>query len=147
MNKFFDIFNPARLIIVCCVILFSHATTADIAIVVNPNSSESSISTSHAKKVFLGKKTAFTSGNTATAVDQPEGSDLRNTFYQKLSNKNEAQMKAYWSRMIFSGKATPPHIVADDTAVKAWLASQSDGIGYIDSSAVDESVKVLLMIK
>jgi len=55
-------------------------------------------------------------------------------------------MKAYWSKMIFSGKAAPPAVFDNDAAVKSWVASNTDGIGYIDSSQVDVSVKVILTI-
>lgn len=147
MKRFYHLLNFTGLSMICWALLFSHAATAEIAIIVNSGNPESTISASHAKKLFLGKKTSFASGQAAVAVDQAEGNETRNMFYQQLANKSEAQMKAYWSRMIFSGKATPPNTVADDADVKDWLTGHNNGIGYIDSSAVDASVKVLLILE
>jgi len=119
---------------------------AEIAIIANAANPEASISAGEAKKIFLGKRTSFPGGAWAAPVDQVEGSATRDTFYQKAAHKDAAQMKAYWSKMIFSGKATPPEAVADDAAVKAWVAGNKDGIGYVDSGVVDSSVKVLLTL-
>ena len=47
---------------------------------------------------------------------------------------------------MFSGKGQPPREVGDDAAVKAWVASNPEAIGYIDGKFVDGSVKVLFII-
>jgi len=141
MNKIINIIKPLSLVIVYCSALFSYSALADIAVIASSGSATSSLSAKDVKKIFLGKSTAM------TPVDQADGSATRNTFYEKAANKNESQMKAYWSKMIFSGKATPPEIATDDAAVKAWVASNKNGVGYIDSGSVDGSVKVLLTIK
>jgi hypothetical protein len=46
--------------------------------------------------------------------------------------------------MVFTGKGTPPKEVADDAAVKSFVATTPGAVGYIDESKVDASVKVLL---
>ena len=119
---------------------------AEIVVIANAANPEASVSVGEAKKIFLGKRTSFPGGAWAAPVDQVEASTTRDTFYKKAAGKDAAQMKAYWSKMIFSGKATPPEAVADDAAVKAWVAGNKDGIGYVDSGAVDATVKVLLTL-
>jgi len=141
MNKIINTLKPVSLVIIYCSALFSYSALADIAVIANTASASSSLSVKDVKKIFLGKN------NSMTPVDQSEGSATRNTFYQKAAKKDESQMKAYWSKMIFSGKAVPPEIAADDAAVKAWVAGNKNGVGYIDSGSVDETVKVLLTIK
>ena len=64
-------------------------------------------------------------------------------FYTKVTGKNSAQVKAAWSRLVFSGKATPPKELATAADVKKFVASNPDAIGYIEKSAVDASVKVV----
>lgn len=54
--------------------------------------------------------------------------------------------KAYWSKMIFSGKAVPPKELANDAAVKAHVKANPDAVGYIDAASVDGSIKVLLRV-
>jgi len=125
--------------------VLSGLVNAATVVVVNSANPDSAITEKVAKKIFLGKASSTGSAE-VVPVDQKEGSAIRNGFYAKVAKKDEAKMKAYWSKMIFSGKATPPEIVDDDAAVKAWLGKNKNGIGYIDSASVDGSVKVLLTI-
>ncbi len=48
---------------------------------------------------------------------------------------------------MLSGKGIKLDVLQDDAAVKAWVASHPDGLGYIDASQVDESVKVVYTLK
>ncbi|HLO93975.1 MAG TPA: phosphate ABC transporter substrate-binding protein, partial [Burkholderiaceae bacterium] len=68
-------------------------------------------------------------------------------FYAQVAGRSEAQIKAYWSRMVFTGKGAPPQEVGDGAAVKKLLANNPNLVGYIDAAQVDGSVKVLAEIK
>ena len=63
-----------------------------------------------------------------------------------MVKKDAAQLNAYWSRLIFTGKGEPPKKVADNTDVLALVAANPNIIGYVDASAVNSTVKVLLRI-
>ena len=71
---------------------------------------------------------------------------MRDAFYTKVTSKSAAQVKAAWSRLVFSGKATPPKEVGSSAEVKKLVASNQNAVGYIEKSAVDASVKVLLSV-
>lgn len=125
-------------------VFFGAQASAGIVVVVNPNSGISSLSAGQAKAIFLGKQSSFPNGGKAVPVDQPEDSAIRNTFANKVLGKSGSQLKAYWSKMIFSGKGSPPQAVVDNAAVKAFVAGTPGGIGYIDGDQVDGSVTVVL---
>ena len=93
-------------------------------------------------KVFLGKKKAL-GGVSVVPVDQSEGAGARTDFYSNVVKKSEAQLKSYWSRLIFTGKGQAPQVVGGDAEVKNMVATNPNIIGYIDESAVDGSVKVI----
>jgi len=131
---------------VLMVLLAIPVAQAEIVVIANSANSEAALSAKQVKKIFLGKKNAFPGGSEAQPVDQKEGSATRDAFYQKVAGKNADTMKGYWTQMIFSGKASPPELVDDDAAVKAWVAGNKNGIGYVDKSVVDGSVKVLLTL-
>ena len=57
-----------------------------------------------------------------------------------------AQVKAVWSRLVFSGKAQPPKEHADAAAVKKAVAADPKAIGYIDKAALDGTVKAALTL-
>lgn len=81
---------------------------AQVAVVVNPKSAAASMTADQVASIFLGKSATLPSGATAAAADQAEGSAIREQFYSKVAGKQAAQVKAAWSRLVFSGKATPP---------------------------------------
>jgi ABC-type phosphate transport system substrate-binding protein len=114
------------------------AAHAGIAIVGHPSAAP--MTKAQVEDIFLGKNLA------AVPVDQAEGSAIRDQFYTKATGRDPAQVKATWSRIVFSGKGQPPKAMPDATAVKKAVAADPKTVGYIDSSAVDATVKVLLTL-
>lgn len=126
--------------------LAAVGASAQVAVVVNPKSPTASMTADQVAGIFLGKSSTLPSGATAAAVDQAESAAIRETFYTKVTGKQSAQVKAAWSRLVFSGKGTPPKELASSAEVKKFVAANPDAIGYIEKSAVDGSVKVVLTV-
>lgn len=118
---------------------------AEIAIVVNPESGMAKASKADVAQLFLGKRNEI-DGQAARAIDQEEGSAVREEFYQKVVEKTGSQLNAYWSRLIFTGKGMPPDKVLDDADVIDMVSEETDLVGYVSPSSVDESVKVILVV-
>jgi hypothetical protein len=119
---------------------------AEIVVVVSAKSGATALTATQAADIFLGKSSALPGGGQAVPIDQTEGGALRDEFYQKALGKSAPQLKAYWSKQVFSGKGQPPKVAGDGAAVKALIATNPNMVGYIDKSAVDGTVKVLLSI-
>jgi len=124
----------------------SGSVPAEVVVIVNPANSIASLDVETARRIYLGKDKTFPNGQPATPGDQPEGSRTRTEFYRKVVAKSEAQVKAYWAQLIFTGKDTPPEVIGGDAAMRRWVARRKDAIGYIDGDAVDDSVKVVARI-
>jgi len=122
------------------------AAQAQVAVIVNPKSPTASMTADQVASIFLGKSNTLPSGATAAAVDQPESAAVREQFYTKVTGKQAAQVKAAWSRLVFSGKATPPKELASSAEVKKFVAGNADAIGYVEKSAVDGTVKAVLSV-
>ncbi|MGP9799890.1 phosphate ABC transporter substrate-binding protein [Rheinheimera sp. NSM] len=122
--------------------LLSGAVVADIAVVVNP-ANANAVSADDLNRLFLGRSSSFADGSKATPLNLAEGQAGRDEFDSKVLNRSAAQLKAYWSKLVFTGKGTPPKELADDAAVKAAVAADATAIGYISSASVDGSVKVV----
>jgi ABC-type phosphate transport system substrate-binding protein len=116
---------------------------AQVAVVVNPKSALTTMTADQVSGIFLGKSNTLPSGGTALPTDLPDSAATREIFYTKVTGKSTAQVKAAWSRLVFSGKATPPKELASSADVKKFVAANPDAIGYIEKSAVDSSVKVV----
>jgi ABC-type phosphate transport system substrate-binding protein len=123
--------------IAAAVLLLALPAMADVVVVVNPKAAESSMTKDQVAQFFLGKSTAM------SPVDQPESAPIRAEFYKKVTDKEASQVKALWSKLVFTGKATMPKEAADSAAVKKMVAADPKAIGYIEKSAVDASVKVI----
>lgn len=124
-------------------VLSAGPAGAGIVTVVAADNPVGTLTRSEVSNIFLGKRQQFPDGRPALPIDQPEGSPDRTAFYTAISKKQPAEMKAYWSKMIFTGRGQPPPIVDDDEAVKARLARQPNAIGYIDDAALDARVKAV----
>lgn len=119
---------------------------AQVAVVVGAKSATAAMTADQVAGIFLGKSNQLPSGAAAAAADLPESAAVREQFYTKVTGKSSAQVKAGWSRLVFSGKATPPKELASAGDVKSFVAANPDAIGYIEKSAVDGSVKVVLNV-
>lgn len=115
---------------------------AEVAVIVHP-SNAAAVDQAEITRLFTGRGATFASGSKATPINQAESAAVRGDFDSKVLGKSSSQMKAYWSKLVFTGKGTPPKEVADDAAVKAAVAADATAIGYIDASKVDASVKVV----
>ncbi|MDH5649934.1 MAG: phosphate ABC transporter substrate-binding protein [Gammaproteobacteria bacterium] len=122
------------------------AVAGNVAIITHPGSSAVGITAEEAANIYLGKTGVFGKGSSVKPVDQKPGTPAHTKFYKEVLNKSDQQFKAHWSRIMFSGKGRPPQELDSDIAVKNWVASNPNSIGYVDGSVLDNSVKILLII-
>jgi ABC-type phosphate transport system substrate-binding protein len=123
--------------------LLAPLAQAEVAVIVSASNANAAMSDKDIAKLFLGKTKSFPDGKQAIPVDQNAGTPARDAFRDTVLGKSASQLKSYWSRLIFTGKGTPPKESGDDAGVKALVADNPDLIGYVDASVVDGSVKVL----
>ncbi len=128
-------------------LLVSFQVVAGVVVIVNPGANITEITPKQAKSLFLGKAKKLPDGEKAKVVDQSKSSASREVFLKKVLKKSEKKLKAYWSKQVFSGKASPPKQLDDDAAVKSYVSSTAGAIGYIDSASLDDSVKPVLTIE
>ena len=121
--------------------LLSCATLAqaEVAVIVNAGASAAP-SQSDVANIFLGKDKSL------KGVDQAAWNPTKEKFYAAVTSKNEAQLKSYWSGLVFTGKGQPLPSVAGDAEVVAKVAAEADAIGYVDKAAVTDQVKVLFTL-
>jgi ABC-type phosphate transport system substrate-binding protein len=115
------------------------AGAADLVVIANP-ASATALTKDQVADLFLGKS------QTLAPVDQSESSPVYAEFYRKATGRDVAQVKATWARLVFSGKSQAPRQLADSAAVKKAVAADPKAVGYIEKSAVDASVKVVLSL-
>jgi ABC-type phosphate transport system substrate-binding protein len=112
---------------------------ADIAVIVNP-ANTSTLTTDELTRLYTGRSSVL------TAVNLTESSPLRGQFDEKGVGRSSAQLKAHWSKLVFTGKGTPPLELASEAAVIEHVTQNPNAIGYIDSASVTGAVKVVLTL-
>ena len=124
-------------------LLAASGAGAEVVTVVAAGNPVTTLSRGDVANIFLGKTRQFPDGSPVQPIDQPESSPIRQTFYRTIGGQRPEELKAYWSKMIFTGRGQPPPVVQGDEAVKEALAHQRGSIGYIDANAVDSRVRVV----
>ncbi len=115
---------------------------AEIAIVVHP-SFQQSLAHQEIVRIFLGKLKTLPNGQAVIPLNRKKGEPAREEFYEKVLNKSESQLRAYWSKLLFTGKGQPPREVATSAELIQALEQQPTAIGYLPAEEVTEAVKVL----
>lgn len=131
-------------ILICAYFLF-HASisSAEWVVIVSKSNPTQAVSQADVEKIFLGKLKLFPDGSSAIPLDMPEKSGEKIAFYQQAVGKTESQLRAYWSRIIFTGGGAPPKAVESATDMLKLVAENPNTIGYIDKSLVDDTVRVV----
>jgi ABC-type phosphate transport system substrate-binding protein len=131
-------------VIALAVLITSFCSRAEVVAVVSSKSAITALSKSQVADIFLGRAIRFPDGTLAVPIDQAVGSIERNQFYIRVADRSPAQIAAYWSKMIFTGRGEPPRDVANGIEMKQRIVANPSAIGYIDDKLVDGSVRVLL---
>lgn len=135
--------------VAACVLAAAFAaelSAAELAVVVHPANTIMRITPSELSDIYLGRSDEFANGKAAEPLDQESQSAARSQFIRDVLRMDEGALKNYWSKLMFSGKGQPPEMLKGDEAVRDAVATNPQGIGYISKSAVNSSVKVVLII-
>lgn len=119
-------------------LLSSGLACAQIAVVMSPSAAP--LTKDQVAGLYLGRSFDL------KPLDLPESSPIREQFYKKAADRDLSQVKATWSRIVFTGKGQAPKEMPDAAAVKKAVAADPKAVGYIEQSAVDASVKTVLSL-
>jgi len=124
-------------------LLGMNMASAEVVVVVAAGNPVVSLSKTELADIFLGKASRLRGSEPVVPVDQRERSAAHDYFYREHLDLSPSELKAYWSRLIFTGRGQPPKSVRDDAAMADVIAANPDAIGYIDPSLVDERLRVV----
>lgn len=123
-------------------LILSSSALAEISVIVNPGNG-STITTQDIPRMFLGKLKRFTNGQAVVALNNKASGGVQANFDKQVLKKSPAQIKAYWSKQLFTGKGKPPKTLGSDQEVLQFVASTPNAIGYVNAANVNDSVKVV----
>lgn len=126
-------------IVVVAALMASFSAMSQVVVVVNPSMNEE-ITKDEITRVYTGRSSVL------VPVNLKDSDAKRSAFDEKALGRSSAQLKAYWSKLVFTGKGNPPQEVATDADVISFVSNNEYGIGYIDAASVTDKVKVILTL-
>ncbi len=123
--------------------LLTPIVSADIVLVANPNSGIEQLTQSDVINIYLGRYRRLPTGATAIPIDLSAETEVKAKFYRLLVDKNLAEINAYWSRLVFSGKTRPPMQVASTEKALERVAGNLDALAYVERADVSSQVIIV----
>lgn len=125
---------------------------AELVVVVNADNPVDRLTRDQLVDIYMGRRTHFPDGRPALPIDLGPDSPLRAAYYQTLVGKTVAQVNAYWARLLFTGRATPPRVLPDIEAVLEVVRANQDALAYLDSENLpgkdlDSQLKVVYRLR
>jgi hypothetical protein len=135
-----------RLLLLLVLLAAATPALAQLVLICGLASPIGTLTREQAERLFLGRLGALPEGLVVHPLDLPAG-PLRDQFYLRLTGKNPNQIRAHWSRLVFTGRAAPPREAASAAEVRALVARHPDLVGYLPASELDAGVRVLLRVE
>ncbi|QTA83543.1 Phosphate-binding protein domain-containing protein [Desulfonema limicola] len=131
------------LIYLLIAMLFSSAAAfADILIISNKDVPDTALSQKNVQEIFLGKRVQW-SDNSKIHFVTIKNPDIHEAFLKQYLKKSDAKWKAYWKRMVFTGRGTPPQQFGTTQELLEYVSKTDGAVGYIDSETTAVNVKVV----
>ncbi|CBL44061.1 Hypothetical protein HDN1F_04780 [gamma proteobacterium HdN1] len=133
----------SRAFIILCVLgllLFSGRTHADsLLIITNSKSGVTELSKEQIARIFLGKTRVYPNETPVVPWILREKDPTRVRFQISVLDRDPMQIKAYWTRLLFTGRGNPPSALESNTAILHKVIESPTAIGYISTAEVDEA--------
>lgn len=120
------------------------AATGDIAVVVNPDVKVEGLTFAELRKILLGNRQFWPSGQPVTLIVRAPVSSERTFLLQKVYDMSEAQYRQYWIAKVFRAEATSgPRVVVSNVESVELVSVLSGAITLMEASDVPAGLKVL----
>ncbi len=109
---------------------------AELVVIAHPEGPVE-LSQNELRDLYLGRSDHW------QVLELADGHPLRQAFHQQVTRRNEAQLRAHWSRLVFTGRGTPPRQLNDPQAILGEVARAPNVIGYVEADAVTDEVRII----
>jgi ABC-type phosphate transport system substrate-binding protein len=120
------------------------AGDAPLVVIVHPSRTDT-LGLSDLAGIYLRKRRLWYDGAPIVPLNREAGSAARETFSVRVLGSDSTHLASYWNDAYFNG-IFPPAVLSSSAAVKRYVASEPQAIGYIDPADVDDSVRVVLTL-
>ncbi|MGH8590103.1 MAG: hypothetical protein ACREXX_12490, partial [Gammaproteobacteria bacterium] len=101
----------------------------DVVVIVHPRRT-SQLSLEDVAQIYLKRRRFWDDGSPVVPLNLLSGTPLRERFSRVVLRDSEARLADYWNRQYFYG-IFPPATLASTEAVRRYVASDPNAIGYL----------------
>lgn len=130
-------------ILVYILFLAPHFAYADGAVIVNKNSQISQLNKTQVQQIFLKKSIIIQNEKPVVAAMCNKCDIVSFGFNRNVLGKDSLQLRAYWTRRLFTEGTPPPLEFQSDEDVLEFIEKNENSIGIIERNKVKGSVKVV----
>ncbi len=116
---------------------------AEVVVVVSSQNPIETLSPGQIADIYLGRMNRFPNGNPVEPIDLSESSPTRSEFYSRYLGRSQSQIKAHWSKLIFTGRGQPPPTVSSGDAMAESVAKSPNAIGYLSPDFLNGRLRVV----
>lgn len=121
----------------------AFAEGTEFVVIVAAHSPVTTLTSNEVADIYLGRLNRLPDGRTVVPVDRVESDAVQKAFYREILQRNAAQLRAHWSRLVFTGRGKPPRQLRSGTDCVEFVARNPSAIGFVEPALVTASVRVV----
>lgn len=138
--------NIIRICAAAGLLWLSGPAQSDMFVVAAAANPFQSIGPKELQAIYMGRKQNVGGRGGVQATDLPHEHPMRDKFYAQLTGMTAAQVNSHWSRLLFSGRSTPPVIFPNEEAMLSYLLRTPNALGYTFKPP-PAGLKVVMVLK
>jgi hypothetical protein len=138
----------SRLVLALALLLLAPARGEEpdqIVVIVHPER-RVDLSVDDVAQIYLRRKRFWNDGSPVVPLNLSSTDPLRKRFSRLVLRQDTQRLAEYWNRQYFYG-IFPPATLASAEAMRRYVAADPNAIGYLLSSQVDGSVRILFRLE
>lgn len=132
--------------LIAILLILCSSANGEIVVIGHPDNA-ATLDKETLQRLFTGRSNNLINGNAAVPLNLSDQQSLRSQFDEKALGRSSSQVKAFWSKLVFTGKGTPPKEVNSESEMINLISSTPNLIGYISATTDTTGVKVLMSIE
>ena len=128
MKKYIPILIRNKFVLSLMLLLsYTSAYASHVVVVSRTDSDIQELSRSQVRQIFMGGTLSRKYKPAVFSV----GTDARTTFNTQIIGLTEHRVQAYWSQLLFTGRAKPPAEFSEANDVIDYLLKEPNSVGYL----------------
>jgi len=133
-------------LILVFVFVFLNCAFGQVAVIANKSVPVDSISKTELLNFYSGDIKEWDNDKPVIVFDLKSKTDTRKQFFEYLG-KSSSRMRSIWLKNVLSGEGSPPKALESEASILINVSKTPGAIGFVSDKLVDETVKILALIK